>query len=186
MRNLTNHSSGQAKRVARLLSVAEIGYAHWFFGNLYEAVVKVPDLLAKDYGPDGADRGLRSLFSKGSPVRYYIPGVPVVIGATTAALITGWKSLRNRPGTIGRRSLAVLAASAFSSIALTAYLIPTVNLKLFVAGASLTKAKRDRLLRIWYRGNVIRLLTTGTSWLVAAQLASHARVGFSEKRTRAA
>jgi hypothetical protein len=37
----------QQKRIATILSVAQLGYAHWFFGNLYEAIVKVPSRLAE-------------------------------------------------------------------------------------------------------------------------------------------
>jgi hypothetical protein len=72
----------ERKRVATLLTIAQLGYAHWFFGNLYEAVAKVPDRLVKDYELDGNDRRLASVLSSGSPVRYYLPALPVVIGGT--------------------------------------------------------------------------------------------------------
>ena len=159
--------SAQQKRVATLLSIAQLGYAHWFFGNLYEAVVRVPDRLAKDYAPGVADRRLAFALSAGSPVRYYLPGVPVVIGATLSALVAGWTSRHDRPW------LGAAAVSALSGVGATAYLVRAVNLKLFVAGQALTPADQDRLLRIWYRVNVVRLLTTGSAWLIAARLASH-------------
>src|SRR5258707_2172901 len=68
--------SKQQNRVATLLSIAQLGYAHWFFGNLYEAVVRVPERLAKDYEPGKDDRRLATVFSSRSPVRYYVPGDP--------------------------------------------------------------------------------------------------------------
>src|SRR5438309_2322790 len=89
--------SAQQQRVVTLLTIAQLGYAHWFFGNLYEAVVRVPDRLAKDYEPGGEDRRLASVLSVGSPVWYYLPGVPVVIGATLSALAAGWASRNDRP-----------------------------------------------------------------------------------------
>jgi hypothetical protein len=52
-------------------AVARAGLAHWFFGNLYEAIVHVPERLT----PDDA------LFTAGSPVRYYLPVAPVTLGA---------------------------------------------------------------------------------------------------------
>jgi hypothetical protein len=167
MRELTPQlQSTQQKRVATMLTIAQLGYAHWFFGNLYEAVVRVPDRVAKDCEPGRGDRRLASVRSSGSPVRYYLPGVPVVIGATLCAVLAGWRWRNHRPW------LASLAVSAFSGVVATAWLVRTVNLKLFIAGQPLTPADQDRLLRIWYRVNVLRLLTTGSAWLIAARLAS--------------
>jgi hypothetical protein len=48
MRELTPRLES-TQRVCTLLSIAQLGYAHWFFGNLYEAVVRAPDRVAKDY-----------------------------------------------------------------------------------------------------------------------------------------
>ena len=32
--------TAQPKRVAPLLTIAQLGYAHWFFGNLYDELSK--------------------------------------------------------------------------------------------------------------------------------------------------
>jgi hypothetical protein len=148
-------AAAQRKRVAILLSIAQLGYAHWFFGNLYEAVVRLPNLLAEE-------RRLASVLSPGSPVRYYLPGIPVVIGATLSALVAGWPSRNDRAW------LGAVAASALAGVLMTVYLVRAVNLKLFVAGESLPPAERERLLRIWYRVNAVRLVSAGTAWLLAA------------------
>lgn len=78
------------------------------------------------------DRRYASVLSVGSPVRYYLPGVPVVIGATLAALVAGWTLPDNRPW------LGAAAVSALSGVVTTAYLVQAVNLKLFVARQDLT------------------------------------------------
>jgi hypothetical protein len=157
------------KRVVALLGIAQLGYAHWFFGNRYEAVVRVPDRLARDYTPGGEDRRLASVLSAGSPVRYYLPGVPVVVGATVSALVAGWSARRERPW------LGVMALSALAGIVATAYLVAAVNRSLFVAGQTLTRSDQDRLLRTWYRLNGARLLTAGGAWLLAGWLAARLR-----------
>jgi hypothetical protein len=159
----------ERKRVATLLTIAQLGYAHWFFGNLHEAVAKVPDRLVKDYELDGNDRRLASVLSSGSPVRYYLPALPVVIGGTLSAVLAGWRQ-RNE-----RAWLAALAVSSLAGVVITAWLVRTVNLKLFIAGHPLTRADQDRLLRIWYRVNGLRLLAAGAAWLIAARLTS--RIG---------
>ena len=153
--------SKQQNRVATLLSIAQLGYAHWFFGNLYEAVVRVPERLAKDYEPGKDDRRLATVFSSRSPVRYYVPGIPVVIGATLSAVLAGWRRRKDRPW------LAALAVSALSGFIATTWLVRSVNLKLFIAGQPSTPTDRARLLRIWYRVNALRLLAASSGSLIA-------------------
>jgi hypothetical protein len=83
---------------AGLLTLAQLSYSHWFFGNLYEAIVKVPNRLADDYEPSTqVDRRMPSIVSAGSPVRYYLPMTPLAIGAPLVALAAGWNNSRSRP-----------------------------------------------------------------------------------------
>ena len=156
----------QQNRVVAFLALAQLGYAHWFFGNLYEGVVKVPELLSKQNAPEGDKPPQMSLLSSGSPVRYYLPGVPVVIGATLLAVLSGWKWRSERPW------LACLALSTLSGAVATVYLVLKVNLKLFYSGHTGAPIDQMRLLGIWYRGNLLRLLSSGSAWVIAAWLAS--------------
>ena len=65
-----------------------------------------------------------------------------------------------------------LTQSMLLGLAVTAYLVRSVNFKLFFAAQPVTQADRARLLGIWYRANILRLLTTAGAWLIAARLAS--------------
>lgn len=156
-------SAARRERIATLLTLAQLGYAHWFFGNLYEAVVRVPGRLAKE------EERLPSILSPGSPVNYYVPGIPVVIGGTLGALLAGITSRQERAW------LFAAAVSALSGVGATAYLVRAVNLKLFVAGQPLAPGERDRLLQRWYRVNAFRLLAAGCAWLIAARTAKRLR-----------
>jgi hypothetical protein len=147
------------RRTSKLLAIAQLAYAHWFFGNLYEVVVRIPDRLASE------DQRLDSLLGRGSPVRYYLPGIPLIVGATLASIASGWSSRHQRPW------LVALGSATFSGIALTAYVVRTVNRRLFVAGQTMTPTERERLLRIWYRLNFARIVAAGAAWLIAARLA---------------
>jgi hypothetical protein len=168
---LLKRHAARPKHVDTLLTIAQLGYAHWFFGNVYEAVVRVPDRLSNAYESGGEDGRLASLLSPGSPVRYYLPGIPVVTGATLSAVVAGWATRRDRSwlGAIGLTTLAGIGA--------TVYLVAAVNRRLFVAGQPLTPAERDRLLRIWHAVNLARLLTAGAAWLMAARFVARLRSG---------
>src|SRR6478672_11427987 len=89
------NSADRRERIAqRLLGIAEFSHAHWFFGNLYEAVVKVPHRVAASE----ASRELpRSPFGAGSPGRYYAPVAPLNAPAAIAALVAGWNHANSRP-----------------------------------------------------------------------------------------
>jgi hypothetical protein len=143
---------------AVMSTVAQLAYAHGFFGNLYEATAKIPTRIAGD------DARMPSLFSPGSPVRYYLPGVPITIGSTIGMLVAGWQDPRHRWW------LATAGLSTGSAAALTGYLVPVVNRKLFVAGHPLTPGERDRLLRTWYRLNTVRIAALGIAWLSAQRV----------------
>jgi Domain of unknown function (DUF1772) len=146
-------------RGTKLLRIAQLAYAHWFFGNVYEAVVHIPDRLSSE------NQRLGSLLSAGSPVRYFIPGVPVLIGATVACVASGWRFRRERPW------LIALGSATFVGVAATAYLVQAVNRTLFVVGQPVEPREREQLLRVWYRLNLVRLAAAAAAWLIAARLA---------------
>ncbi|MFD2077762.1 protein of unknown function [Actinopolymorpha cephalotaxi] len=145
----------------RLLTLAQVGHAHWLFGNLYEAVVRVPDRLA------GAVDGARvsSPLGPGSPLRYYVPAVPATFPAALAALWAGWDD-----GPEARRWLAVAASCSVSGAAVTAVLV-RLNLRLFFTSGPLPTAEREKLLRTWYRLNAVRMAATAAAWIAARQAA---------------
>ena len=167
---LSRRVDGPAARrsalAAVLPTIGELACAHGFFGNLYEAIVRVPDRLSADYATIDGDRRLASLFSQGSPVRYFLPGVPIIIGSMFAALLT------RSCDPSDRRWLGAAGSALFVSSALTAYLVPNVNVKLFVAGHPITAGDRDRLLRTWYRLNTIRIVGYVAGWLAFEKVRS--------------
>jgi hypothetical protein len=139
-------NSERMQRRAPWAVLAGLGLLHWFFGNVYEAAVDMPQLLA-DAQPNRAMR----LLGAGSPLRYYLPAAPVTLVATVAALIDSWRSGGNRC------VIATAAASTASAGALTAYLVKAVNLRLLHTEKPLSATESRELVRTWHRGNLIRL-----------------------------
>jgi Domain of unknown function (DUF1772) len=130
-----------------LTTVARLGQAHWFFGNLYEGAVGMPQLLA-----DAQRQRPPRLLGPGSPIRYYAPVAPLTVVTTTAVLVDGWRSGGNR------RMITTAATGMASALGLSAYLIRTVNLRLLRTGEPLSAADRRRLVTRWHRVNMIRLV----------------------------
>ncbi|QWF83757.1 DUF1772 domain-containing protein [Amycolatopsis sp. CA-230715] len=133
-------------RKALVRRMAGLGQFHWFFGNLYEAAVDVPRLLA-----DAAPNREPGLLTAGSPLRYYGPAAPVALAATTAALTSNWREGGDR------RAVVAAAAGTATALALTAHLVRAVNLRLLRGGAPLTEAQLTDLGRHWHRANAVRL-----------------------------
>lgn len=155
---------------ARLLDIAQLGHAQWLFGNIYEAVVKIPERLsleANDEADARINAGPKSVVGPGSPVRYYAPVAPVTLASTAAAVVAGW-------GAEGaRRWLTIAAGCSVSGVALTAYLISAVNLKVMFAAKPPPPAERDARIRLWYRLNIVRIAAAGGA-LFAAHRAKQA------------
>jgi hypothetical protein len=100
------------------------------FGNVYEAVVRMPERLA-----DEPHAG--SVLAPGSPLRYYAPVAPITVAATAAAVRSGWAS----DGTRGW--LAMMAACSAVGVAVSGYLIRRVNIPMLFAATPPPPTQRD-------------------------------------------
>lgn len=80
-------TSNRTLLLRALLVVSMAGYAHWFFGNLYERVVFYPNLQRGDTAE--TILSLRALFEFGSPTLYFVPVTIVALAATLGALAVG-------------------------------------------------------------------------------------------------
>jgi Domain of unknown function (DUF1772) len=145
---------------SRWAAVAGLGQIHWFFGNVYEAVVDVPQLLV-DAQPNRVPR----LLGAGSPLRYYVPAAPVTLVATVVALVGSWRSGGDRT------MIATAAASTAGAAAVTAYLVKIVNLRLLGGGTPISAAEGRSLVSTWQRGNLVRLLLLGIAALALRRTA---------------
>ena len=145
-------------------AIAGVGQAAWFLGNLYEAIVDMPQLLA--YAQPQRRPGL---LSAGSPLRYYVPVAPLALGATTAALIDGWRSGGDRG------MIAAAAGTTVAAVGLTGYLVRTVNIPLLTGAAPADNPDRRRMVRRWHRANVIRLAAIAGAWLTLRRVTRSAR-----------
>jgi hypothetical protein len=136
-----------------LANVARVGQAQAFFGNVYEAVVKVPHTFAHDRSLAGSAR-----LRLGSPTLYFVPSGPVTMAASVGALAAGGRD---------RRWLGASTAATAAAGLLTAYVVTRVNTRLFQDEDAPSAEERDRLLRRWYRLNAVRTALVGTAWFAS-------------------
>jgi hypothetical protein len=147
----------QPRHHARLQTAARLGLAHWFFGNLYEEVVRMPARIAEQPVTGGP-------LAAGSPVRYYLPAAPVTVATTLACVAAGWHRRADRP------ALAAAGLLTATGAALTGHLVRAVNLRLLDGSSRpADAAERKRLVQHWHRVNRIRLAI-----VAAAAVALHA------------
>jgi len=145
----------RSRRARGLAVVAQLGHLHWFYGNLYEAIVRIPSRLSTP------DQRLPSTLAPGSPARYHLPVAPLTVGASVAAAVAG----RRDPA---RGWLAASAGSVLGGAVVAGYLVSRVNPKLIEADTpALTDAERAALLRRWYRLNAVRIAAAAVAWLTA-------------------
>jgi hypothetical protein len=147
-----------------LLAAARVGHAHLFFGNVYEAVVKVPHVFAhhRDLAVGSEPK---KMLQPGNPTLYFVPSGPATLAATVAAAAFGWQERRNRPW------LAVSAAATVSIGLATVYVVRAINQPLFFDAEPPGPSQREILLRRWYRLNAGRVAAAGIAWYCAGRAA---------------
>lgn len=130
---------------SRWAAAARFGQAHWLFGNLYEAVVDIPGLLA-----DAPEHGPKGPLDARSPLRYYAPVAPVALAATAVTVVRGWRA--------GSRPAAVTAAAGTAAaVGLTVHMVRSFALPLFRGALPADTDERRALTRNWHRANVARM-----------------------------
>jgi hypothetical protein len=145
------------RRLHDLLGLSQLGYAWWFFGNLYEEIVQMPERIANG-------NRLTSILVAGSPVWYYAPGALLILATTVSAVLLGRRARIEQP------ALLRMTVCVFVGILATVYLVPTVNLRLFVVGPSVDTVEQVHLLRRWHTVNYVRLVMTAGGGLIAARI----------------
>jgi hypothetical protein len=125
------------------IAIARFGRAAWFFGNAYEAVVGVPQLIA------GSQHRHPGIVGSGSPAPYYAPVTPAVMGGTSVVLHRGWQ------GGADHRTIIAAAASLVATLGLSTYLIRGINIPLLKG--EIAPEVQSHLIGRWHRINVMRL-----------------------------
>lgn len=133
----------------RVVDLALMADGAWFAANLYEGLVDVPQLLI-----DARPRRRPGIFAPGSPVRYFALTGPIALLSTGTSLALTWRR--------GHRSAVAISITAFgTALALSGYLIRTVNVPLLLGNKKLDTADTSSFKKRWHVLNALRLVSLG-------------------------
>lgn len=139
------------KSFDRILLVCFFFMAYWFFGNLYEEIVLIPNQLVN---PVDAISCWQSYFRITDQVYYFVPCMLIAVIGTC---ILFYRCKERVQRSFLRRAMI------FSMIAtgLTIVIVNEINEKLFYGDIEKFKDQLTLLVVIWLIGNAIRLYLVG-------------------------
>jgi hypothetical protein len=133
-----------------LLLFSLFGITLWFFGNLYEAVVIVPNMLENSVAKAHA---WQAFFTTTNPVFFYVPLAPL---ATVAAIILYFRV--RKASTVLKSQLRIAAICSVLALAIGAYIIIQINLKLFFGDIGKYAGELHGLAVLWNILNGVRVI----------------------------
>ena len=141
----------QNKTFDRLLLFALIFLAYWFFGNLYEEIVLVPNHLTN---PSEVLTAYHQYFVLSGPTYYF---VPLTQTAVLVVFLLYWKSGEGEQ----MRLLQKAAVFGLLSLLVTALIVTQINFKLFAEDFAQYQDVLFALSVMWLLGNLLRMVLVG-------------------------
>jgi hypothetical protein len=125
-----------SRGILRLIAFSLIGFAHWFFSNLYEAVVFSPNILFAS-SKVAILENVRELFHISAPYYYFLPWSPVSILLVIILYIKiQSKGVSNLKKWVRAAMLLAIATGGLTFVIITKY-----NLSLWVGTRKLSEAE---------------------------------------------
>jgi hypothetical protein len=140
----------------RWLHFVLFGLALWFFGNLYEEVIMMPNWLA---APIDVLRVHSRYYTVVIQYHYYVPVTQLAVLVLIVLCFTN-----NPAQQLAQPDLRRAAIWGALGVALTAWIVLSLNLDLFIGELKLSEAEAHRKGLIWMIGNAIRLFCVGLSF----------------------
>ncbi len=142
------------KTIDRLLLFALFFMAYWFFGNLYEEIVLIPNQLVVNSFE--VLTCWQSYFSITDQAYYYIPGMLVAVLSTCVLFFRS----KDR---VQRSWLKKASALSMIATALTIVIVNEINEKIFHDDLNKYKDQLNFYSSLWLAGNAVRLSLVGSA-----------------------
>jgi hypothetical protein len=137
----------------RLLDFSLFGLSLWFFGNLYEEIILMPNWLA---APIDVLRAYNRYYTVVIQYHYYVPITQLAVVVLTVLLFNQSSVLQT-----SKPNLRRAATWGWIGIGLTAWIVLNLNLDLFIGELTLSEVEAHQKGLIWMIGNALRLLCVG-------------------------
>ncbi len=145
----------KTKTIHRILNFALFGLLLWFFGNLYEEIILMPNWLA---APIDVLKAYNNYYTVVIQYHYYVPITQLAVVAITVL------TFRNDPILCEvRPALRRATVWGWLGIGLTAWIVLNLNLDLFIGKLTLSETEAHQKGLIWMIGNAARLVCVGLS-----------------------
>lgn len=151
----------------RWLNFALFGLALWFFGNLYEEVILMPNWLA---APIDVLTAYNRYYTVIIQYHYYVPVTQLAV----LSLILGCFTT-NPARQLAQSDLRRAAVWGGLGIAITVWIVLSLNLDLFIGQLKLSEAEAHQKGLIWMIGNAVRLVCVGLSFGYAVRVRDRVR-----------
>lgn len=139
------------KRFNKLLYLALFCMAYWFFGNLYEEIVLIPNQLVNSMDSLTC---WQAYFSVTDQLYYFVPCVSASVILTTILFFKSKERLQRK--FLKKATIFIMLATG-----LTIIIVNEINEKLFYGNLEEFKPQLQFLVSLWLLGNAIRLCMVG-------------------------
>ncbi len=143
----------QSKIYNRLLFFSLFFMTYWFFGNLYEEIVMIPNQLENTYEVLKAYQGY---FRLTGPTIYFVP-------FTQLAVVVIWFLYFKTMEANQKQQLKKAGIFGVLAIGLTAIIVTQLNVKMFFGNLDKYRNQLYYLSLTWLIGNMLRLYLVGNS-----------------------
>lgn len=142
--------------ILRVIHFTLFGLALWFFGNLYEEIILMPNWLA---APIDVLTVYNRYYSVVIQYHYYVPITQLAVIVLVVLCFTS-----NPARQLAEADLRRAAIWGSLGIALTAWIVLSLNLDLFIGELKLSQAEAHQKGLIWMIGNAVRLFCVGLAF----------------------
>ncbi|MBC7923316.1 MAG: hypothetical protein H7Z75_19740 [Ferruginibacter sp.] len=157
----------RTKSTLHWLHFSLFGLTLWFFGNFYEEVILMPNWLA---APIEVLKSYNRYYSVVIQYHYYVPVTQLAVVTLIVLCFT-----KNPARQIGLVKLRRAAVWGTMGLLLTAYVVLTINLDLFIGELRVTERVAHQKGLVWMIANAARLFCVGLAFRYTFQVRDQLR-----------
>lgn len=137
----------------RLLTFSLFFLAYWFFGNLYEEIVMIPNQLVN---PHDALHAYQNYFKISNPIYYFVPFTQLAVVVICILYFCCGDAKQ-------KQLLKKAAVFGVLSLLVTAIIVTQINVKIFSLDFEEHHESLFNLSLLWMVGNAFRMYLTGSA-----------------------